>query len=519
MITLAQLGPAELKRRLEAQDRAEMIPHAGGSTDITMQLPGPLGRGGLRSRKQEMLCRLLIEQELHVPLIQAEIYKLYDTEDGRRATAKFAKATRNVMRVVANRLAVVYERPPVRQFGRGGSQKMAKAWRATVLEEGRFDLNAEQWARLAFELNVVHTIPQIIDDKLCYETILPHAADVLFGPAEREPSILVYLSDGDGWSRVAVDCERYWYLDDSWRKVGEFAHGYRDLEGKPMRPWTEWRVRPRLGTEDYWQRGVGRQLVDATLSVGVTAARMAYIRKNNSGKMSTLTERRGSETAPGQRVSPERPLMLQDGVFQVHDMVVSVEDFLAEMDSEIEEVAEAYGVPRGALDRSKSTDAFAEHQSVAKQRTNQIKHVRAADMDASIKTAIVMRADRHPATAELDPARVAKSLRLRFHELTYQSDPIKRFEAYGEELSLGLADHVMLRQREHPDEDAATAEANVLATIEQRNKFSNLLAKHQLAADASEDGENLAQRQGRIGGRAPGRGNDERDQRDQQQRQ
>ena len=283
-----------------------------------------------------------------------------------------------------------------------------------------------------------------------------------------------------------------------------------------MTPWIPWRVRPRLGSEDYWQRGHGRQLVDATLSVGVTAARMAYIRKNNSGKLSTLTERRGSTTPPGQRVSPERPLILQEGVFEVHDMVVAVPDFIAEMDAEVEEVAEAYGVPRGSIDRSKSTDPYAEHVAVAKQRTNQIKHLRAADQETSIKTAIVLAAERHPASLVLDPARVAKSIRVSFHELTYQADPISRFDAYDRELSLGLVDHVDVRMREHPDEDRATATAKVEESIEGRNKYSNLLAKHQLSAVASEDGENLAQRQGRIGGQASNPDGNEDERREQQ---
>jgi hypothetical protein len=86
--------------------------------------------------------------------------------------------------------------------------------------------------------------------------------------------------------------------------------------------------------------------------------------------------------------------------------------------------------------------------------------------------------------------------------MSFQANPKDRWDSYTKELSLGLTDHVALRQREHPEEDAATAEAAVLASISKRNKFSNLLAQHNLPGDASQDSNNLAQLQGRLGGMA-----------------
>jgi hypothetical protein len=519
LITLAQLGPDGVRLRIAAQDREEMTFHAGSTTDITAPIPSALGIGGAITRKTDAARRLLIDNELHLQLIKDEIWRLYETEEGRRAVCEYARVTRNVLKTVADRLAVAYERPPNRKMGKGGTKAMAQAWREAVIDAARYDLQAERWARYAFLVNVVHVIPKVIDGELLYEAIMPHAADVIFDLGERDPSILVYLSEGDGFCRVAVDNERFWYLDKNWTVVDEFAHGYT-LNGKPMQPWTEWRVAPRLDTEDYWQRGHGRQLVDATLAVGVTAARMSYVRKNGSAKQSVLSAPQiDKDVPPGQVLSPERPLMFRQGVFEVHDLTVSVDDFIAEMDDEWEAIAEAYGVHRGVVDKSKSTDPFADHTAIARVRDQMIPHLRRADLETSRKTAVVMRADGHPLTGKLPPERVRKALTVEFQAMSFQANPTDRWDSYVGELSLGLTDHVALRQREHPEESADVAEAAVLASIEKRNKFSNLLAQHNLPADASQDSNNLAQLQGRLGGMARPNpdGNDEDDRAEQRE--
>jgi hypothetical protein len=514
-ITLAQLGVDGLRQRLADQELAEtvapvhhvsgrpsrVIPGSGGSAPsvgppVTMGSAVAAGSGTV-SRKIDAAQRLLIDNENHLQLIVAEIYRLYDSVHGRESVAKFARITRNVLQDTVDQLAVAYTRAPTRTFDASGSREMAIAWREAVLDAGEFDLNAEQWARLAFFLNVVHVIPQVTENgDLVYETILPHAADVVIGTGEREASILVYASAGDGWTRVAVDTERFLYLDANWAVVTEFEHGYT-LRGQPMRPWTAWRVRPRLASDDYWGFPRGRQLVDATLSVGVTAAEMRHTRKGNHHKLLALTAPSiKKDIPPGQHISPEAPLLLKAGVVEVHDLVVPVTEFTEDMDSEWEAIAESYGVTRGAIDKSKSVDAYAEHTQIAAQRDKQIKHLRRADLETSYKTAVVMRADGHPMTGRLDPDAVVAALAVKFQPLTFLADPKDRFDAYGKELSLGLKDHVAIRMAEHPDED---------------NEFANELAKHQLSADATEDGESLDQRQGRIGGQATPDGDEDED--------
>jgi hypothetical protein len=515
MITLRELGPHGLRDRIHEQDRLEMEQVGGmSSTDLPgMRSPSALGVGGARTRKQDMAARVMIDHEQHGSLLVSEIWRKYNTDDGRRQVAKHVDVTRNVLARTANALSVAYKRPPIRTFEKG-TRKLERAWRSAVMDSARYNLLAEQWARYAWICNVVHVIPQVHEGELVFDEVLPHAADVVFGPGERKPSILVYLSDGPAWVRVAVDNERYWYLDENWNVVAEFAHGYRDLKGRPMQPWIPWRVRARLGSMDYWLRGVGRQLVDTTLKVGVVNAAMGAKRQAGDSKQPVLTARNIDQDVPAsQQLGGEHPILLRGGELTAIDLINPVREWIEQMDADIEALAESYGVTRGAVDRSKSADAWQEHVQISEHRESQIPSLLAADRQTSIKASIIMRADGHPDAGPIDPRKVAEKLRIVFQGHTFHERPADRMDFYEKERSAGLASHVDQRMREHPSEDREQARAAVKATIEERNEFAELLAARNLSADAGQDSDNLAQLQGRLGGmtRTPNPdGNDER---------
>jgi ribosome biogenesis protein Tsr3 len=520
VITLRELGLAGLRRRIEEQDRQEMQPFAAPmSTDITTILPGPLGIGGARTRKIDAQHRLLIDQELHEPLLRAEVHRLYQSTEGRELVSRHVRTTRNVLKRTANALSVAYQLEPIRKVG---SQKMAKAWRKAVIDGARFNMQAKRWARYAWICNVVHVIPMVIDGAVEYEEILPHAADVVFDDGDTEPSILVYLSDGAGWSRVAVDNERFWYLSDNWEIVDEVEHGYRGVDGKPMQPWVQWRVRSRMRSEDYWKRGEGRQLVDATLVVGVVAAAMAAIRQNSNRRLPVMVASNIDEDVPpGQNLTGEHPLMFRNGEFQAVDLITPVAEFLNHTNDEEGEIAEAYGVPVGVIDSSRSTKdtRWMEFQAVARHRQEMIPHLRAADLETQIKTAIIMRAEGHAQARNIKVARFAETLRVKFQKQTFLEMPSERLKFYREAMSLGLHDPVSVRMLEHPEETFEEAKRESMATRELRAEFNEFEASRNLATDAGQDADSLAQLQGRLGGMtrntSPDGNDEQREQRDQ----
>lgn len=519
MITLESEGVNGLRRRLQVQAMQE---HAAHFAHMALS--------SSRTRRECASHRLLIDEERHLPLIVEEIHRKLNTPHGRRSVSAHADVTNNVLRRVADRLSVAYEKPPVRDFGRV-SKRIGERMIEAVVGEGQFDLLAEQWARYAFIMNVVHVLPQVVDGRLRYETVLPHASEVIIDEGDHEPSILIYDAIGPNYTRVAVDSERYWFIDDNWQVVRDDPHGYRDVRGEPMRPWVPWRVRPWLPSQDYWLRKVGSQLVDATLYVGRVGAHMSYVRQNNNSKLSTLSASRLSDDVPPeQQVTPERPLITSGNAeFAVFDLIVPITEFAADIDKKMEDVAESYGVPRGVLGAGGSSMSKAgtvsdrgpldpmSQAAVAKLRNTHTKHLRRADRETWIMSAIIMRAEGH--RLSVDPRKLDRGLTVTFGPLTFVDKPMDALTTAEKEISLGQLDQVRLFQRRNPGTTLEESERQVKARIEKRAEINDFQAKRQLPAVAGRDGESLAASQGRFGGQArppttDPDGNDER--RDQQ---
>jgi hypothetical protein len=459
---------------------------------------------GSSGRKIEAAQRLLIDLEQHADLIRAEIKKHYKVASAVAAISKHVDTRHNVLKRVADRLATpAYEVPPFREW-RDLSKEAAKRWAEALRDEGQIETDAEKWTRYAFICNVVHLLPMVIDGELRFETVLPHAADVLFDRGDRDPSILVYECGGDGFDRVAVDAERYWYINDHWEIIDEFEHGYRDHRGRPLRPWVEWRISPRPDG-DYWDRGRGRILVDATLAAGRVSAHMEWIRQTNAGKLSTLIVDDLDDIPPEQAVTPERPLVLTDAQaqFEVHDLIVPITEFAKHIDKIDEDVAEHYGIRARAINQTtadgQTSDLTPQDQAdLSKFRRNMIKHLRRSESDLQFKTAVVAKRASHPAAPDPEAARTG--FRCGFPPLTFVDHPKAQLETDELAMSLGQTDHVRMYMQRNPGADEAEAEENLEKSIERRNKFAGMLSARNLPADAGQDGDSLAQLQGRLGG-------------------
>jgi len=480
VITLAQIGPLGLQRSLE------QLEHEDGST----------------RRRLAAAVRLKIDLEQHADLIRFEVKRHYKVASAVKSISEHVDTRHNVLKRVADRLATpAYEVPPAREWI-GMPATTRKEWLTTLRDEGLLELETEKWTRYAFLLNVVHVLPQIRDGELRFETVLPHAADVIFDNSERDPSILVYDSDGGDFKRVAVDSERYWYLDKAGAVVDEYEHGLKDRRGRPVTPWIEWRISPRPD-EDYWDRGRGQILVDATLAVGRVSAHMEWVRRTNAAKLSTLQADDLDDIPPEQAVTPERPLVMTSTTarFEVHDLIVSVDEFVKQISSITEDVAEHYGVRSRVIDPRVSDtgdQSLHDQEDKAKFRRSMIKFLRRAEHLLQHKTALVAQRSKHPAA--VDPELVREGFRCLFPELTFVDHPKAQLETDMMAMSAGQTDHVQIYMRRHPGVDEAEASAAVRKSIDIRNEFAALLAARNLPADAEQDGDSLAQAQGRIGG-------------------
>lgn len=484
MITLRELGPDGLKALHQKQAKAD----------------GDRYSGGIDSRKANFGERLRIDAEDHRDLIAVRVRKVHQSFEIREEIVKHVGIGRNVLLRVVNAIAVAYDTPPIRELRDVPEEQKRKLLDAYRTAET--DTTAPTWGRYAFLCNVVHVLPRIERDLgLQWVTVLPDAADVIWDPqGERDPSILMYACHDLGAARVAVDSERWWWLDKQWKVIADEEHGIG------MRPWAEFRVAPRK-PGDYWARSVGRNLVDATLDVGRIAAQMAWTRRTAGRKQVVIGEGENSPIIPGQVLGGELPAYVpHDATFDVKDTIVSPDDFLKDIAAVFEDVAESYGLPAGAIDPSQGSMSDAGngpriHERLVKSRLSQTKHLGLGETQLAIRTsALLTKNGRLSVTAEQARA----SFRLRWAPASYADTPKAQAEAAVAFMSNGLAssDSVAFHQLQNPGLTFEEALEEVLHHIETQAKINDIQASRNLPSDASKRGETLPQVQGRIGGQA-----------------
>lgn len=476
MITLAQIGP-NLKATYEAAMRAE----------------GEAIKGGASARKAEFVERLKIDQQKHADLIRRRIRQLYQTTEIAELICNHVDTRRNVLRRVAAALAVAYDTPPTREVAGASTEEqrgMSDAYR-----EAHTATEAESWGRYAVICNVVHVLPRIVGNpgRLQWVTVLPHACDVLFDPnGEVDPSILIYDTNEIGARRIAVDSERWVWLDKNWNVIHHEEHGLG------MTPWAEFRVAPR-GIGDYWARGMGHDLVDATLEAGRIAAHMAWTRKNNSQKLLIWNkDNPDSEIPPGQSDATKGIVVRNVGV-NVYDTEVSPESFQSELDNLLEEAAEAYGLDVGEIDPSRGAEMSPRRfERLVKERNRQIKHLVAAETKLAVVTSKLLRRANRPAP---DPDMVSTEFRVRFAPATYADHPKAQVETAQKLMEVGATDPYEFYQQLNPGLTYEEAREEVLQHLDARGEFNDILATRNMSSDPSTDVDSLPQAQGRIGGR------------------
>lgn len=510
MITLKELGANGLRKQLEEAQKLDMIDMSGAVT------PGMGMKGvaeAMRSspmampRKISANARLKVDAEDHLDLIQAHVYRMYATDDIKKEVSNHVSRTRNLQRMVTDEVAVVYDRPPSRSL-RGASDADSAAFRAAY-REAKTNVEAEQWGRYAVFLGVVHVIPRYEGDKLRWVTVLPNTADVIFDPSglDSEPSILVYEAGVPGAKWIAVDSERWWWISEAWEVVIDEEHRMG------MTPWVTFRWR-RPPPGDYWDRHCGADLLEATLEIGRVAASARWTRKHWSKKLLTAHFDGKTIVPPGQNLNAQQPMVTEDGqapVYEVHDTIVGMDEFIREMREIVESVCEARGIPSNLIDfntrsTEDATNAFptarlGQHEALIKLRNRQIKHFDEAENELAVRVAALLK--RH-GRLSVGPDEVREMFHCRFHQPNFADHPKARVETLQAEMSVFARSPVDWYLQENPGLTEDEAREEIKRNAEDRAFLNGLSVQYNLPGDAADDTKNLAQLQGQLGGQRSG---------------
>lgn len=512
MLTLEKLGPEGLRDELDAQRKADAMGVEAETGEYN--IAGRLRIGAAMSRKGSAKARLAIEAQRHVPLIRAHILKYYETQEIRNEIIGHVDSLKNLQRQVTNRVAIAYNRPPARTL-RGVPQEQEAKFRAAY-KAAKTDSLAEKWNRYAFFLSVVHVLPRYESGRLRWVTVLPDSADVLFDPdGEDEPSILLYETRSHGAAYVAVDSERWWWIAKDWTIKHEEPHHMG------MRPWValRWQEPPE---DDYWDRGAGQDLLDATLELGRVYAHARWVRKNWAKKLTTLHTGNTVHIPENQNLGANQPVKFEgsgQALLQVHDTIVGMSEFQAEMREIVESICEAYGLPSNLIDfATRSTEDAANafgpakvngHDALVKIRDQQIKHFDAAEVELAVRGGAVLRAHGELALSE---EQIREAFRCRFGALTFADHPKARVETLQAKMAVAHANPYDEYMLENPSVTLEEAMEEVDRNVELRARLYRKFVTENVPMDPSNDLKTAAQLNGQIGGQQSG---DQRQQQDE----
>lgn len=508
MITLRELGPDGLRRMLEEQRKGD----GEGPIDSTLGLA--VRSEAHLSRKASARARLLVDAQRHTHLIQAHVLKYYDSPEIRNEIIRHVDTLKNLQRMVTDRVAIAYNRPAKRSFrGELVTQEQSEAFLAAY-REAKVDAAAERWNRYCFFLSVVHVIPRYENGRIRLVTVLPDTADALFYEGDDEPSILVYETTSHGAKWVAVDSEQWWWIRSDWTLAHDEEHGLG------MRPWVPWRWQdPPCG--DYWDRGAGQDLFDGTMELGRIYAHTRYIRKHWSKKLTTLHVGAEVHVPENQNLGSMQPAVAEgDGTYdvQVHDTIVGMTEFIAEMREITESVAEAYGFPPSLVDFSNTaTDGSGKigaHEALVKLRDKQIKQFDTAEMELAVRIGALL--SRHRGT-RLTEQQIRDAFRCRHAPMTFADHPKAKVEALQAQMSVAAMGPVEFYMLENP---SVTSEEEAREALERnaedRAWLNGLFVKYNLPANPADDLKTVAQLNGQVGGQRSGevRGKQEEEEND-----
>jgi hypothetical protein len=491
---LRELGPDGLRRQLEQQQRSDML--APAHTD---GIAGQVRTGNASmGRKASAAARMKVDARQHRELIEAEICRIYKDEEIRAQILEHASVAKNLQRMVTDRVAVLYTRPPRRSLA-DVEEDEARRFLAAY-KDAKTDTEAETWNRYAFYLGVVHVIPRFEGGAIRWVTITPDHSDVLEDHAG-DAAILVYASNSHGAARVAVDAERWWWLSKDWQVIIEEEH---ELE---MRPWVPFRIE-RPPRSDYWNRGSGQDLLDATLTIGRIYAQMRWTRTNNSKKLTTVHHGQNVAVPENQNLGSNQPVVFEgDGQvdFRVHDTIVPVDQFIAEIGELVETTLENYGLPANAVDFDTNSTRDAAnvnlYDALTKLRDRQMTPAGDAELELARRVGALLR---RYTEFSVDDKTIREGFRCRYARLTFADTPRDRVTTAIEEMKLGATDPYDFYGEEHPDLTREECMAEVHEHVRARAEFYEFFRSFNMSLDPSDDLKTGAQLNGQLGGRASG---------------
>lgn len=425
--------------------------------------------------------------------------------------AQRVKRSSNVANRVIGKVALAYKVPPMRTIA-GASEATQTAFREVVLEESGFAVQTQRWERLVWGMNVVITVPMVHVEpgrpsgrRLEYAVLTGANTEVV--TAEDSPTAIPRASVTMVVERGELQPSKIVILDDqAWTTyTAEGKLQGRVEHGAGVWPGTPWR---RIESADWWARYEGAGLFEATLEVAHILARLDWIRQGQDHKREVLfTEEMGrvARQVAGSDAFVDIEIGPEDARYQVEDASVPVGEHNKHAIGHARDGASSIGVDPDLLDFKEGAEgiepivAAQKHDELKTLRMGSIEHFRMSERDSAWKTALVLRAARHPSAPLLQPSVIMDGYKANWSDLEFVDHPETRLRVIEAQIDLGLKSKVDAFMAEHRVGREAAAK-EVMRVAEEEAMHADFLSERNTPRLLRDRTSNIAELQGRIGG-------------------
>lgn len=472
-------------------------------------LPGVLGSrwSGWSASAQRRAAagrKLSIYGEAHLPLVKAEIGAMLGKGQIAEDIGRFAQRSPNVLKAVADAIAVAYRRGCTRSLV-GATPEQERAFADIVTECGitrkapginsRSWVSGPQWVSPYISSRGQVALDVIGSNRL--------DADMRGEDVER---VLWQV----GGSFVLLDADAWTYYDEHGEETGR-------VPGEPARiPHAVGRapVVPFVcydGGDDWWCSTAHDGLADATLMCAYKLALGLYTRQVNSKPQLVLAGVSVADMPKGQVLGhPVQPLVLPDGVATVLDLTVDPSQYLSEISAILTMAISAEGLPPGSVTLTSydgSLGIVAEGPRLAAHRDRQVPWLRQAEHELWPLVCDLVRGSTHKHARVLPSGdEVRDMLRVVHPDLSSAAERREEIEVMKLGLPYGLSSPVDVPLAARPELTRAEVDEMQRQNLADYIDRIEPLVSRNISGKAPDalGHQSIAQQQGRTGGIASG---------------
>ena len=384
-----------------------------------------------------------------------------------------------------------------------------------LVRESKFAVHSPSWNELANFLGPITVVPVMRDDRLTWDTLLPHFYESIPNPSDPfgAPKAVIWDTRPTNYrgyafqenesreaNYIVLDAEAWTYCKrvtkDKSEIVDRVPHGLGFFPGTPLRFSVS-------HEQDWWGHDMPRRLVDATVTICRLLSSLSFVRKTQDKKLLTLIGNL-ADVPKGQVVRPEKGIVADTGAegtdivsIESKDFDTSPEHYIQHITWLMNSIADDYGGSAVMTTSSAKTSsaAFAkvdfDQDSLTEIRNAQIPFARDFEHELWWKSVAMARQMRHPLAEKLPTVdEVKEGFTVQFPKLARSfADPRVESEYLQFGLRHGMFSYADLLKRENPTLTDEQAQERVLATIEKQLPVIEAITKRDLSLNPQSVGD------------------------------